>query len=135
MYYPEDIEYLENHPLVFFIDAPIVMIPISNSKTIRTITVDTQRTTIDIVARLQNESNIKNRIFVIYRQNEDSYFWDMGINPYDFRRDVFIRMAEIQIEKDEWNFLMKNEIKEREKKYLEILNENKYNNYKYLLLR
>jgi hypothetical protein len=135
MYYPEDIEYLENHPLVLFIDVPIAMIPISNGKTIRTITVDTKRTTIDIVARLKKESNIKNRIFVIYKRNNGSYFWDNGINPYNFSRDVYLRMGEKEIEKDEWNFLMREELKKREKNYLKSLKQSETKNYKYLLTR
>ena len=129
--------FLEEHPLVFFIDNPISQIPITNGKTIRLQTVDTKTCNIDIVDRLKNERNIINRMFIIYQPNEYDVYWDGGINPYNFRRTTFLRMGEIEIDPSEWKFMMRDEIRKREERYLEFSykQEKEANGYKFLLLR
>lgn len=129
--------FLEEHPLVLFINSPITQVPITNGESIRLLTVDTKMCKIDIVERLKRETNIRNRMFVIYQPNHSDVYWGGAYNPITFEQSTYLRMAEIEIHPSEWDFMMRDELKKREERYLGVLHqqEKETNGYKFLLLR
>ena len=133
----EERVFLEEHPLVVFIDSPITQIAITNGESIRLQTVDTRMCKIDIVERIKTEANIRNKMFVIYQPNDSDVYWGGAFNPFSFEQSTYLRMAEIEIHPSEWNFMMRDEIRKREERYLDVLykQEKEANGYKFLLLR
>lgn len=133
----EERVFLEENPLVVFIDSPMATIAITNGESIRLQVVNTKMCKIDIVERLKKETNVRNRMFVIYQPNNSDVYWGGVFNPHTFEQSTYLRMAEIEIHPSEWNFMMRDEIRKREERYLEVLykQEKENNGYKFLLLR
>jgi hypothetical protein len=129
-------EFLDGHPLVRFIDTPMTSLYISDGVNVREIIVDVKKTSMDIVDRLKHETNIKNKMFVVYAPCENTVFYNITYDPFSFDAVKYIRCAEISVSREEWNYMMKDELKKREEAYEELLyNQNKSNKkYKYLLI-
>jgi hypothetical protein len=128
--------FLDEHPLVRFIDYPMSSVFITDGVGVREMMVDVKASRIDLIDRLKREQNIKNKMFVIYEQCEDTVFSNITYNPHTFDPVRYIRFAEIQVSPAEWKYMMKDKLKEREETYQEFLfNENKSRkNYKFLLI-
>jgi hypothetical protein len=128
--------FLKEHPLVRFTEYPLSNIPICNGTSIRLKTVDVKASRIDLVDRLKKEMNIRNRIFVVYPFNAETLYSIM-YNPMDFSEVKTIRFAEIEVTPEEWNFMMKDQIKKRQEKYKKLLEKERRanTNYKYILIR
>lgn len=133
-------EFLENHPLVRFIDFPLENILITDGISVRSFYVDTKTYKSNIIERLKSETNIRNKMFVFYAPNNYDIYWSHPTyDPFSFEfvSDIGVRMAEINVSDSEWQHMMKDEIKKRDEKYEEFLyNENKNNKkYKYLVIK
>lgn len=114
--------FLENHPLVSFIGTPVGQVLILNRYQL----VSTSICNVKLIDRLKSEEEIVNRIFVIYPPNDSEVYWGGAYNPHTFEQSKYLRMAEIIIMPNEWDSIMKSEIKRDEKSN---------NKYKFLLLR
>ena len=125
----KDWEFLKEHPLVRFTDYPLSVIYITDGINVRS-------RTVDVVDRLKKESNIRNRIFVVYPFNNEQIY-TITYNPMDFSEVKTIRFAEIEVTTEEWNFMMKDKFREREKNHKKSLEKERIanTNYKYLLIR
>jgi hypothetical protein len=128
--------FLDEHPLVRFIDYPMSSVYITDGIGIREMTVDVKASRIDLIDRLKREQNIKNKMFVIYSLCENTVFSNITYDPTNFDAVKHIRFAEIEVSPAEWKYMMKDKLKEREEAYQEFLfNKNKSSkNYKYLLI-
>lgn len=128
--------YLDEHPLVRFINTPMSEILITDGISIRTKLVDVKSRTADLIDRLKRESNIKNKMFVVYAPCENTVFSNITYDPRSFEPVRYIRHTEIELTASEWKHLYKDELKKREELYQDYLfNENKRNkNYNYLLI-
>jgi hypothetical protein len=128
--------YLDKHPLVRFINTPMSEIFITDGISIRTKLVDVKSSTADLIDRLKCESNIKNKMFVVYAPCENTVFSNITYDPCSFEPVRYIRYAEIELTASEWKYLYKDKLKKREELYQDYLfNENKRNkNYNYLLI-
>lgn len=125
--------FLDNHPLVKFIDYPMDRISITDGVNVRVEIVSVKTSNIDIIDRLKREVKIKNRMFIIFPPNDNDVYQTITYNPYNFAPSRPIRHAEIELTPEEWNFMMKDELKKREEKYLKSLEPPR--NYSYLLIR
>lgn len=127
--------FLEEHPLVHFINSPMDRVFITDGLNLRDRIVDTKCVKMDIVDRLYRENNIKNKMFVIYAPDENDIY-TIAYEPYSFEAIKYIRFAEIAVSPAEWKYMMKDKLKEREEAYQEFLfDENKSSkNYKFLLI-
>jgi hypothetical protein len=128
--------FLDEHPLVRFIDYPMSSVFITDGVGVREMMVDVKASRIDLIDRLKREQNIKNKMFVIYAQCEDTVFSNITYNPHTFDPVRYIRFAEIELTTSEWEYLYSEKLKERDEAYQESLfNENKSRkNYKFLLI-
>jgi hypothetical protein len=128
--------FLDEHPLVRFIDYPMSSVFITDGVGVRERMVDVKASRIDLIDRLKREQNIKNKMFVIYAQCEDTVFSNITYNPHTFDPVRYIRFAEIELTTSEWEYLYSEKLKERDEAYQESLfNENKSRkNYKFLLI-
>ena len=128
--------FLDEHPLVVFINTPMSSVFITDGVSLREKMVGVNESTIDLIDRLKREQNIKNKMFVVYAPYEDKVFSNITYNPHTFNPVRYIRFAEIELTTSEWNYLYKDKLKEREEAYQEYLfNENKSRkNYKFLLI-
>ena len=128
--------FLDEHPLVVFINTPMSSVFITDGVSLREKMVGVNESTIDLIDRLKREQNIKNKMFVVYAPHEDTVFSNITYNPHTFNPVTYIRFAEIELTTSEWNYLYKDKLKEREEAYQEYLfNENKSRkNYKFLLI-
>jgi hypothetical protein len=128
--------FLDEHPLVRFIDYPMSSVFITDGVGVREMMVDVKASRIDLIDRLKREQNIKNKMFVVYSLCENTVFSNITYNPHTFDPVRYIRFAEIELTDSEWKYLYKDKLKEREEAYQEFLfNKNKSSkNYKYLLI-
>jgi hypothetical protein len=128
--------FLDEHPLVRFIDYPMSNVSITDGVSIREIMVDVKASRVDLIDRLKQERDIKNKMFVVYSLSENTVFSNITYDPSSFDAVKHIRFAEIEVSREEWNYMMKDELKKREEAYQELLyNQNKSNKkYKYLLI-
>lgn len=130
--------FLKEHPLVRFTDYPLSEVIITDGINVRSRIVDVRSCQIDLVGRLKKEHNIRNRMFVVYPFNKDKeQVYGITYNPMNFSEVKTIRFAEIEITKEEWNFMMKQKLREREENYKKSLEKERRanTNYKYLLIR
>lgn len=130
--------FLKEHPLVRFTDYPLSEVVITDGINVRSRIVDVRSCQIDLVGRLKKEQNIRNRMFVVYPFNKDTeQIYGITYNPMNFSEVKTIRFAEIEITKEEWNFMMKQKLREREENYKKSLEKERIanTNYKYLLIR
>lgn len=127
--------FLDEHPLVLFINTPMSSVFITDGINLRERIVDVKASRIDLIDRLRREQDIKNKMFVVYASSEDTVFSTM-YSPDSFEAVRTIRFAEIELTDSEWKYLYKDKLKEREEAYQEYLfNENKSRkNYKFLLI-
>lgn len=128
--------FLDEHPLVLFINTPMSSVFITDGVSVRERIVDVKASRIDLIDRLKREQDIKNKMFVVYSLCENTVFSNITYDPTSFDAVKHIRFAEIELTSSEWNYLYKDKLKEREEAYQEYLfNENKSRkNYKFLLL-
>ena len=128
--------FLDEHPLVLFINTPMSSVFITDGVSLRERIVDVKASRIDLIDRLKREQDIKNKMFVIYSLCENTVFSNITYDPTSFDAVKHIRFAEIELNDSEWNFLYKDKLKEREEAFQEfIFNENKSRkNYKFLLV-
>jgi hypothetical protein len=128
--------FLDEHPLVRFIDYPMSSVFITDGVGIREMMVEVKASRIDLIDRLKREQNIKNKMFVVYSLCENTVFSNITYNPHTFDPVRYIRFAEIELTDSEWKYLYNDKLKEREEAYQEFLfNKNKSSkNYKYLLI-
>ena len=131
-YKTEERVYLEAHPLVRFLSYPLEEIAITDGFNMRTRTVDTKQTSIDIVDRLKRDMKTYRRMFLIYPPNESDVYWGETYDPFNFERSRMLRIAEIDLTESEWNFMMKDEIAKREAEYKKTIetSEKYYLNWK-----
>lgn len=130
--------FLKEHPLVRFVDYPLSMVHITDGINLRSRTVGVRSCQIDLVSRLKKEEKIRNRMFVVYPFNKDTeQIYGITYNHMDFSEVKTIKFAEIEITKEEWDFMMKQKIREREENYKKSLEKERRanTNYKYLLIR
>lgn len=127
--------FLDEHPLVLFINTPMSSVFITDGISLREKMVGVSESRIDLIDRLKREQGIKNKMFVIYAPCEDTVFSTM-YSPHSFEPVKSIRFAEIELTDSEWKYLYNDKLKERDEAYQEYLfNENKSRkNYKFLLL-
>jgi hypothetical protein len=128
--------FLDEHPLVLFINTPMSSVFITDGVSLRERMVDVKASRIDLIDRLKREQGIKNKMFVIYAPCEDTVFSNITYNPHTFDPVRYIRFTEIELTASEWKYLYNDKLKERDEAYHEYLfNENKSRkNYKFLLL-
>ena len=128
--------FLDEHPLVRFIDCPMSNVSITDGVSIREITVDVKASRVDLIDRLKRERDIKNKMFVVYSLSENTVFSNITYDPSSFDVVKHIRFAEIEVSPAEWKYMMKDKLKEREEAYEELLyNQTKSNKkYKYFLI-
>lgn len=128
--------FLDEHPLVLFINTPMSSVFITDGINLRERIVDVKASRIDLIDRLKREQDIKNKMFVVYSLCEDTVFSNITYDPTSFNAVKYIRFAEIELTDSEWKYLYNDKLKEREEAYKEfIFNENKRNkNYNYLLI-
>jgi hypothetical protein len=128
--------FLDEHPLVLFINTPMSSVFITDGVSVRERIVDVKASRIDLIDRLKREQDIKNKMFVVYSLCENTVFSNITYDPTSFDSVKHIRFSEIELTSSEWNYLYKDKLKEREEAYQEYLfNENKSRkNYKFLLL-
>lgn len=130
--------FLKEHPLVRFIDYPLSEVYITDGINVRSKIVDVKSYQIDLVGRLEKEEKIRNRMFVVYPFNKDrEQIYSIIYNPMSFSEVKTIRFAEIETTEEEWNFMMKQKLREREENYKKSLEKERRANtkYKYLLIR
>ena len=109
--------FLDEHPLVRFIDYPMSSVYITDGISIREMMVDVKASRIDLIDRLKREQDIKNKMFVIYSLCENTVFSNITYDPTSFDAVKHIRFAEINVSPAEWKYMMKDKLKEREEAY------------------
>lgn len=128
--------FLDEHPLVLFVNTPICNVLITDGVTVRERVVEVRKCKSDLIDRLKSEQGIKNKMFVVYASCENTVFSNITYDPFSFEPVRYIRYTEIDLSTSEWKYLYSDKLKERDDAYQEfLLNENKRNkNYNYLLI-